>query len=84
MAQLRIDRLQIGIAGRAVDDRRELRVQGNGMICGIQRKIRHVGYAMYLDPVELAVELTHGMQHAPDAFDGVQVSMLEGVLPGHG
>ena len=53
------------------------------MVCSIERKIRHVRCSMYLDPVEPAVEVTDGMQHTPDSLDGVQVSILEGVIAGH-
>ena len=83
-AQLRLHRLQIGVAGRSIDDGRELRVQGHGMVRGIERKIWHIRGSLYLDPVEPAGEVTHGMQHAPNSLDGVQVSMLEGVLAGDG
>ncbi len=59
-------------------------MQGHGMIRGIQRKIWHIRGSVYFDPVEPAGEVAHGMQHAANSLDGVQVSMLEGVLAGHG
>jgi hypothetical protein len=40
-------------------------MQGHGMVCGIQRKIRHVRCSMYLDPVEPASEVADGMQMPP-------------------
>ena len=82
--QLRVHRLKIGVAGRSVDDGRKLRVQGHGVIRGIEGKIRHIRGSLYFDPVEPAGEVSDGMQNAADPLDGVQVSMLKGVLAGHG
>ena len=82
-SQLRIDRLQIGVAAGSVDDRRKLRMQGHGMIRGIERKIRYIRGSLHFYPIKAASEVSHGMQHAPNPLDSVQVSMLEDVLPGH-
>ena len=58
-------------------------MQGHGVICGIERKIRNIRGSLHLDPIEAASEVPDGMQHAPNSLDSVQVSMVEDVLAGH-
>src|ERR1700723_3873711 len=79
MEKLRLDRLQVGVAVRAVHNGVELGMQRDLVPADLHLKVRSVGLAVDHDLVQSALVLPLGGEDPANALEGAQVSMLEGV-----
>ena len=74
------DWIERGVAAGAVDDGVEAGVERHGAVRSIEGEGGHVSDAVDEDAVELADKSSGRVKHAPDAFDGAEVGVGEGVV----